>query len=217
MLDAYYTREAPLPLEMRAVFRLVMAQTAEQREAVEQVLREFFAETPDGWRHKRCDAELTAMQSKRQKAAESARAKWAKANAGKSDANAAGNDANAGSAASEGTATNTNTNTNTISVPNGTGGEPPKPADVIFALGVPLLTASAVTEKNARSMLGLMRKSHGDAAVIAAIQRCADERPVEPVAWLQGVLKARPPPRKSDGLMAGNIAAAQRFLQGVDG
>jgi len=72
------------------------------------------------------------------------------------------------------------------------------PADVIFALGVPLLTAAAVAEKNARSMLGLMRKMHGDEAVIDAIERCAAERPLQPVEWLQGALKrhkAQAPPK----------------------
>jgi len=113
LLDAYYVKEGPLPLELRQVFRLVIASTPEQREAVETVLREFFEETPEGWRHSRCDNELAAMKLKREKAAQSAHAKWAKARAQDSDANAEKPDANAGSAASEGTATNTNTNTNT--------------------------------------------------------------------------------------------------------
>jgi hypothetical protein len=103
------------------------------------------------------------------------------------------------------------------SVPSGTGaGAPPEPGDVIFALGVPALTAAGVSDRNARSMLGLMRKQHGDATVIDAIQRCAEEKPLQPVAWLQAALKARdsPKPRKSDALMAGNIAVAQRYLSG---
>ncbi len=119
LLDAYYTREEPLPLDLRAVFRLVMAAEPAHREATETVLREFFTESPAGWRHKRCDAELATMLVKREKASQSARIKWAKANAAKADANAGNSDANAGSAACEGTATNTNTNTNTKEPPNG--------------------------------------------------------------------------------------------------
>ena len=50
-------------------------------------------------------------------------------------------------------------------------------------------------------MLGLMRKRHGDQAVVDAVQRMADERPLEPVAWLQGVLRSAPttksPPAQS--------------------
>lgn len=60
LLDAYYIREAPLPLTMRDVFRLVRAQSKQDREAVETVLREFFTETPEGWAHSRCDREIAA-------------------------------------------------------------------------------------------------------------------------------------------------------------
>jgi hypothetical protein len=38
-------------------------------------------------------------------------------------------------------------------------------------------------------MLGLMRKTHGDLAVVDALQRCASEKPLQPVAWLQAALK----------------------------
>ena len=64
LLDAYYTHEKPLPLELRAVYRLVIATTEAQREAVETVLREFFVETPDGWVNRRAEAELAAMREK---------------------------------------------------------------------------------------------------------------------------------------------------------
>ena len=60
LIDAYYIREAPLQAELRDVFRLVRAQSKQDREAVETVLREFFIESPDGWRHSRCDREVAA-------------------------------------------------------------------------------------------------------------------------------------------------------------
>jgi len=66
-----------------------------------------------------------------------------------------------------------------------------EPVDMVFGLGVPLLTSAGVTDRNARSMLGLQRKTHGDLAVIDALQRCAEERPLQPVPWLQAALKAK--------------------------
>lgn len=60
LIDAYYIREAPLPAELRDVFRLVRAQSKQDREAVEVVLREFFTQTPDGWRHGRCEREIAS-------------------------------------------------------------------------------------------------------------------------------------------------------------
>lgn len=65
---------------------------------------------------------------------------------------------------------------------------PPTPKDVVFALGVPLLTASGVKEPNARSFLAMQVKAHGDAKTAEALQACAEERPVEPISWLQARL-----------------------------
>lgn len=58
LLDVYYVREEPLPLDTRQVYRLVVASTNEQREAVDVVLGEFFELTEDGYRHSRCDKEI---------------------------------------------------------------------------------------------------------------------------------------------------------------
>lgn len=61
----------------------------------------------------------------------------------------------------------------------------PVPKDIVFALGVPLLTAAGVKEANARSFLGMQVKAHGDAKTAEALQACADERAIDPVSWLQ--------------------------------
>lgn len=64
LLDTYYTTEKPLPTELRAVCRLVLATTDEQREAVEVVLNEFFELTSAGWINVRADAEIDSMRVK---------------------------------------------------------------------------------------------------------------------------------------------------------
>lgn len=64
LLDTYYTTEKPLPAELRAVCRLVLASTDEQREAVRVVLDEFFELTGAGWINTRADAEIDAMRVK---------------------------------------------------------------------------------------------------------------------------------------------------------
>ncbi len=63
-------------------------------------------------------------------------------------------------------------------------GSAPDSADQVFGLGVALMTANGVTDRQARSTLGLLRKQHGDGAVIAALERCAIEKPLQPVSWL---------------------------------
>lgn len=64
LLDVYYTREEPFPDDMRAICRLVVASTPEQRQAVEVVLHEFFVLTDDGWISPRADREIDSMRVK---------------------------------------------------------------------------------------------------------------------------------------------------------
>jgi uncharacterized protein YdaU (DUF1376 family) len=68
MLDAYYSREAPLPLDRRQVYRLVAASEQRQREAVDTVLEEFFEEREDGWHNNRADEEIAKTTIKKEKA-----------------------------------------------------------------------------------------------------------------------------------------------------
>lgn len=64
LLDVYYTTEKPLPLDERAIFRLVGARSDEERTAVKTVLGEFFTSAPDGYRQPRCDEEIAIKQEK---------------------------------------------------------------------------------------------------------------------------------------------------------
>lgn len=81
MLDTYYTAERPLPLDERAVCRLVLATTDSQREAVRVVLSEFFERTAAGWVNHRADGEILAMQEKQDKQRDRANKRWHKPDA----------------------------------------------------------------------------------------------------------------------------------------
>lgn len=83
------------------------------------------------------------------------------------------------------------------------GVEPPTNREILFANGVPLLMAAGVNEKSARSMLAGLCKTHGDDAVVSALEACAEAQPVEPVSWLQKVLGAGKRSGKSAGSAAG--------------
>lgn len=78
LLDTYYTTEKPLPADLRAVCRLVLATTEGQREAVRVVLEEFFRQTDEGWINTRADAEIEAMRDKQQKQRDKANKRWHK-------------------------------------------------------------------------------------------------------------------------------------------
>jgi uncharacterized protein YdaU (DUF1376 family) len=74
LLDAYYTREMPIPLDLSVACRLVSATVEAHCQAVKTVLEEFFTETAEGWVHDRCEAEIALAQDKKSKARESAMA-----------------------------------------------------------------------------------------------------------------------------------------------
>ena len=64
LIDAYYTREAPLPLDRKAVHKLARAQSKDERAAVDYVLDEFFTQADDGWHQSRCDEEIMKYHEK---------------------------------------------------------------------------------------------------------------------------------------------------------
>jgi len=57
-LDFYYLNEKPLPKETQSVFRRLRATTEDEKQAVLNVLADFFTEEEDGFHNKRCDAEI---------------------------------------------------------------------------------------------------------------------------------------------------------------
>lgn len=58
LLDLYYIHEMPLPADIKAIQRLAGARMDDEKEAVENVVREFFTLEGDGWRHDKCDEEI---------------------------------------------------------------------------------------------------------------------------------------------------------------
>lgn len=76
LLDAYYTREAPLPGDVRQCCKLARANARPERDAVKYVLDEFFDLREDGYHQNRADAEIARFQAKSEKAKRSAEARW---------------------------------------------------------------------------------------------------------------------------------------------
>jgi uncharacterized protein YdaU (DUF1376 family) len=58
MLDVYYATEKPLPADRKALYRLLRAETAADRSAIDAVASQFWAQTPAGLINKRADAEI---------------------------------------------------------------------------------------------------------------------------------------------------------------
>ena len=76
LLDTYYVTEKPIPTDLRQAYRLVMATTEDQREAVKIILEEFFHLTECGWINHRADDEISIMREKQQKQRDKANKRW---------------------------------------------------------------------------------------------------------------------------------------------
>ncbi len=64
LLDTYYLDEKPLSLDERQLFRIALARTEDEKQAVRDVLDEFFEKTEQGWVHGRCELEIRAFHAK---------------------------------------------------------------------------------------------------------------------------------------------------------
>lgn len=67
LMDMYYLSEQKIPEETEVVYRRLCARTDEEKKAVDTVLSEFFSRD-SGWRHTRCDKEISEYQGKAERA-----------------------------------------------------------------------------------------------------------------------------------------------------
>jgi uncharacterized protein YdaU (DUF1376 family) len=65
LIDVYYIHEAPLPADLKKVYRLVGARTTDEKAGVDSILQEFFIESPEGWIQQRCDREIAITNKNR--------------------------------------------------------------------------------------------------------------------------------------------------------
>lgn len=72
LLWRYYTDEKPISDELEDV---AFAMRSDEK-TVRLLLRHYFRETTEGWRHNRCDREIADFHAKADKARESAKARW---------------------------------------------------------------------------------------------------------------------------------------------
>lgn len=85
------------------------------------------------------------------------------------------------------------------SVTDVTDGQPSKPQkitdpkEIIFGYGVTMLVNAGTADKQARTFLGGLIKTHGEAELINKLRECAQAKPLQPLTWLAA---AMPPPKQ---------------------
>jgi uncharacterized protein YdaU (DUF1376 family) len=74
LIDLYYDTEHQLTWDLQVLCRRIIARSNEESTAVEQVLNEFFVQTPAGWYHERCETEIDAYQANNSQKAQAGKA-----------------------------------------------------------------------------------------------------------------------------------------------
>lgn len=191
LLMAYWRASGPLPDDDKRLAAIVKASPREWK-ALRPVLAEFFTVADGCWTHKRVEQELADSIDRKMKAAGKARgAAQARWKDGKPDAQSNAPSTPPPDAPSIGQAMHGSCPTPSpiASAPIGAGdGAPPNANEQVFAIGVSLLTAAGVIERNARSFLAAQVRAHEPPKVLEVLQRCAREAPIQPVPWIVAAL-----------------------------
>lgn len=103
LLDSYYLDELPLSNDLAKLMRSHSVRSADEQQALQNVLTDFFELTEDGYIHKRCDDVIAQYHGKSDKARASAMARWGSKNKASKRKQSKGN-ANAMPTQSEGNA-----------------------------------------------------------------------------------------------------------------
>ena len=77
LLDSYYLDEMPLCNDLAKLMRSHSVRSADEQQALQNVLTDFFELTEEGYVHKRCDEIIAQYHGKSEKARASANARWA--------------------------------------------------------------------------------------------------------------------------------------------
>jgi uncharacterized protein YdaU (DUF1376 family) len=189
MLLHHYGTEKPLPLG-RDLHRLLRAESKADRDAIDSVARRFWVEEDGGLTNHRAKSEMARAEHQRD----------VNRSVGKLGGRPKGKETE--SVAESKPNTNPNQTPDTrhqiTEIPSEAKasapappppGPDPSPKDVVYALGLPMLLAAAVPEERGRSFLGLLLRCNAAEAVAEAVQRCAREGAIQPIAYLQGCLK----------------------------
>lgn len=203
MLQHYYATEAPLPTG-RELHRLLRAETAAERKAIDAVAAKFWTSTDAGLINERADEEIAKAQVQAAKNREIAVAREAKkrgTNAARTDQKPSTNRGTNRARTVHDSCTTCEPNhshsTTRDSVPNGTGAAPPSPdpagidpTKAIFDLGVSILTAAGSKPPAARSLVGKLRKAVGDDRAMAVL--VAAKATTDPAAYIGAAMRPDP-------------------------
>jgi uncharacterized protein YdaU (DUF1376 family) len=184
LLDHYYATESALPSERQSLYRICKAFTKAEQKAVDAVAARFFSPQADGrLANKRAVEEL-------EKRSHQVAVNRAIGNRGgrpkKTDSVSI---PITDSVSETEPINNPNHSQKELPIANAIGASPDP--DPLFGNGLQILTTKGVSEKNARSFVGLMRKSVGDVVAFELLTLIEREDISDPIPWLRKAMGAR--------------------------
>ena len=187
LLRLYYRREQPIPGDLAAACRLVRASSRDQKQAVEDVLKEFFVLVDGSWHQDRCDMEISVYQKKvehnRTVGKLGGRPKKVKTHEEPTN-NPPGSFREPKQNPPQSPVPSPQTN----SVPDGTDGaavHADMTKDELWKAGKSLLSQSGLPAAQCGSFVGKLVKDYGEMIVVDAVRTAVVERPANPVEYLK--------------------------------
>lgn len=101
---------------------------------------------------------------------------------------------------------------NKTSVSKDTGGKTADPLKVMFDAGRALLADAGVPAKQAGSLLGRWRKALGTEGVIVALGKCQREGAIDPVSFMEGIVKNHKANPKTKTAPLGKVNIGGQFI-----
>lgn len=179
LLDSYYMT-GKLSANAEVLLRVCRAVTADEQEAVRKVAAEYFEVRAGYLFQEKVEQVIAKSRAVAEKRSEAGRRGAAKTN-GKKSALAAANDAAKASTIPQ----------PHVNLPTSSGTVVPHDSDPIFGHGLEFLKEKGVTERSARSFLGLLRKECGDQLVVEAIAKAESDDITDPVPWFRQYVASR--------------------------
>lgn len=176
MMIAWRADDCSLPNDDARIARM-LGVTAKKWARLKPVVMAFWTLEKGRWTQKRLSKERRFVAKKSEQNRESANARW---NA-KPMKNNGADDANASPAHSERNAPPPPP----TSEDKSSGVKPPDLRKQVFDLGVSLLVDGGKSASEARTILGMWRKSKGDGEILSGLMDCQAKAISNPVEWLQ--------------------------------
>ena len=182
MLDVCYASEKPLPLETQWVCRLVRANTQDEQEAVNEILRQFWIKRADGWHNKRADEEISRGLKRIKVAKQNGKKGGRKTTQRVSAKQPSGNPVGLQPSLAH-------------QKPKAKERKEDDPApsgalDPVWGPGLDVLLTAGVSEQHARPFIGALLGSWTEADVLDALQSASGK--ADPRSYVRAVLRAKP-------------------------